>query len=240
MSVWDRLYNYEVKNMASVTVSGFLNCSDGTVIPLQNTSQAEGTEFTLQTNATYTVSQQNVGDYAPGRTIISGSIQAPNGISYAYILRQGLVAAILPVSIKGTSGAGGFPLCAPFTLQPGDQVRCLHLTATARNLAVCVYTNRGVSRIFTVTPSGAATNEPVDLQTGNSVGDTLQGQVVTKAFVTSVDGSKIDGGGCLMLNEAGTVSGAIPANNPINSDVYYSMVSIPCALNYAWTVVTTS
>ena len=52
--------------MASVTVSGFLNCSDGTVIPLQNTSQAEGTEFTLQTNATYTVSQQNAGDYAPG------------------------------------------------------------------------------------------------------------------------------------------------------------------------------
>ena len=43
-----------------------------------------------------------------------------------------------------------------------------------------------------------------------------------------------------MLNEAGTVSGGIPANNPINGVVYYSMVSIPCALNYDWTVVTTS
>jgi len=226
--------------MANVTISGFLNCTDGTVIPLQNTSQAEGTEFTLQTNATYTVTQQNAGDYAPGRTIVSASIQSANGISYAYILRNGLVAAILPVSVKGTSGMGAFPLCAPFTLQPGDQIRVLALAAASRNLAVCVYTNRGVSRIFVVTPSGGATNTPVDLQTGNSVGDTLQGQIIMKAFVTSVDGSKIDGGGCLMLNEAGTVSGGIPANNPINDDVYFSTVNIPCALNYNWTVVTTS
>ena len=226
--------------MANVTVSGFLNTSSGMVIPLQNTSQAEGTEFTLQTNATYTVTQQNIGDYAPGQTIVSGSIQAPNGISYAYILRNGLVAALIPVSVKGTSCEAPLPLCAPFTLQPGDQVRVLHLAAAARNLAVCVYTNRGVSRIFTVTPSGAATNTPVDLQTGNSVGDTLQGQVVMKAFCTSVDGAKIDGGGCLMLNETGTVSGGIAANNPINAPVNFASVAIPCALNYNWTVVTTS
>lgn len=226
--------------MADVTVSGYLNCTDGTVIPLQNTSQAEGAEFSLQTNTTYTVSAQNVGDYAPGKTIVSGSVQAPNGCSYAYILRQGLVLGLIPISNKGVSGAGALPLCAPITLQPGDQLRVLALAASARNAAVCVYTNRGVSRIFVVTPSGAATNEPVDLQTGNSVGDTLQGQQIVKAFVTSIDGTKIDGGGCLMLNEAGTVSGGIPANNPAAEAVYFSNVNIPCALNYKWTLVTSS
>ena len=124
MSDWDRQYNYEVKKMASVTVSGFLNCADGTVIPLQNTSQAEGTEFTLQTNATYTVSQQNIGDYAQGKTVTSGLVTSDNSIAYAYILRQGLVAVTLPIGSRtaGGSGANPLPLCKAFTLQPGDKV----------------------------------------------------------------------------------------------------------------------
>ena len=225
--------------MANVNVSGFLNCSDGTVIPLSATL-AEGTESNLTTNTTYTVAASNIGDFAPGKTVVSGSIQGQNGIAYAYILRQGLVAAIIPVSKKGISGDGAYPLCAPFTLQAGDILRCMANTATDREAAVCVYTNRGVSRIFVVTPSGGATNEPVDLQTGNGLGDTLQGQVIVKAFCTSIDGNKIDGGGSLALNEKGIPVGAVPANSPLSSAVYFSNVSIPVALNYKWTLVTSS
>jgi len=226
--------------MANVTISGYLNCTDGTVIPLQNTSQAEGTEFDLKTNVTYTVSASNVGDYAPGKVIVSGSIQAANGIAYCYILRQGVIAALLPVSVKGASGLAAMPLCQPFQLQPGDVVRCMANSASDREAALCVYTNRGVSRIFVVTPSGAATNEPVDLQTGNSLGDTLQGQVILKAFCTSVDQSKIDGGGAVALNQEGIPVGVVPANSPIVESVYFSNVQIPVALNYTWSLVTTS
>lgn len=225
--------------MANVNVSGFLMCSDGTNIPLSATL-AEGTESNLTVNTTYGVSASNIGDFAPGKVVISGTIQAQNGIAYAYILRQGLIAAILPVSVKGISGAGPMPLCAGFQLQAGDVVRCMANTASDRECAISVYTNRGVSHIFAVTPSSGTTNEPVSILTGNSLGDTLQGQVIMKAFCTSVDGNKIDGGGALALSEKGIPVGGLPANNPAAAPVTFSHVSIPVALNYKWTLVTSS
>lgn len=223
--------------MATVNVSGILNCSDGTTIPLE-ASIAEGTESNLTTATEYTIAASQVGDFAPGKTVISATIQADHNISYCFILRQGLIATILPVSVKGLSGSGPLPLCAPFTLQPGDIVRVMPNTAADRECAISVYTNRGVYRIFKV-DSASGNVEPVDLQTGNSVGDTLQGQVITKAFCTSGslgNSELIDNGGALMLNEKGMPVGVVPANSPANQPVYWSNVRIPCALNYAWRI----
>ena len=223
--------------MANVNVSGALMCSDGTLIPLEATI-AEGTESNLTTATEYTIAASNVGDYAPGKTVVRATIQADHDISYAYILRQGLIATTLPVSVKGLSGEGPLPLCAPFTLQPGDIVRVLPVTAASRATATCVYTNQGVYRIFDV-DSASGNVEPVDLQTGNSVGDTLQGQVIVKAFCTagSLGNSElVDNGGALMLNEKGMPVGIVPANSPANQPVYWSDVSIPVALNYKWRI----
>lgn len=224
--------------MASVTVSGALFCSDGTVIDLEATL-VEATESNLTVNTTYSVTASNIGDYAPGKTITGGYVQGHNGISYAYVLRQGLVEGIVPVCMKGLTPAN-WPLCRPITLQPGDILRCMTNTASDRELALCVYTNKGVSRIFTVTPSSATTNEPIDLQTGNGLGDTLTGQIIVKAFCSSVDGNKINGGGAVAVNEKGMPVGVVPANNPQSTPLYFSSVSIPVALNYQWAVVTTS
>ena len=99
--------------MANVNVSGILQCSDGTIIPLDATL-AEGTESNLTTNTDYTVSASNVGDYAPGKVITHGFIQADHDISYAFILRQGLIATILPVGVKGLAGSAPSP-CVPLS-----------------------------------------------------------------------------------------------------------------------------
>jgi len=227
--------------MANVNVSGILQCSDGTIIPLDATL-AEGTESALTTNTDYTVTASNVGDYAPGKVITSGYIQADHDISYAYILRQGLIATILPVGVKGLAGSAPLPLCQPFQLQPGDIVRCLAVTAASRTTATCIYTNQGVYRIFDV-DSASGNVEPVDLQTGNSVGDTLTGQVIIRAFTTSGslgNSELIDAGGCLMLNEKGMPVGAVPANSPANQPVFWSSVSIPVALNYVWRITSSA
>ena len=227
--------------MANVNVSGILTCSDGTIIPLSATL-AEGTESNLTTNTSYTINASNVGDYAPGKVITHGFVQADHDISYAYILRQGLIATILPVGVKGLAGSAPLPLCAPFQLQPGDIVRCLAVTAASRATATCVYTNAGVYRIFDV-DSASGNVEPVDLQTNNSVGDTLQGQTIIKAFVTagSLGNTElVDGGGALMLNEKGMPVGAVPANSPANQPVYWSDVSIPVALNYKWRITSSA
>ena len=217
--------------MATNTVVGVLVCRGGTNIPLK-AEIAEGTESNLTTDTAYTVSAQNVGDYAPGQTVTSGLVCAPNGIAYAYILRQGLVAALIPVGIMGSAFQNS-PLCAPFTLQAGDIVRVMSNTAADREAALCYYTNRGVSRIAVVTPSGAATNELVDLQTGNSIGDTVQGQVITHAFSTSVDGSKIETSGAYVVDALGNVIGSVPMVNPgAGQQPMFNRCSIPVNLNY--------
>jgi hypothetical protein len=226
--------------MATNTVSGFLNCSDGTSIPLK-AELAEGTESNLTVNSTYAVaSGVNIGDYASGKTIVSGNVMSANGISYCYVLRQGLIAAIIPVNIEGVMCNGNTPLWNSLTLQAGDVVRCMNNTAADRECAVSLITAAGTNRIFVATPSGAATNLLLDLQTGNGLGATLQNEKIVRAFGTSVDGALVDGGGAVAVNEVGQVVGVVPLSDPSESQPMTSDVSIPVALNYAWQVVTTA
>lgn len=228
--------------MADVNVTGTLLCTDGTVIPLLDADMTEGTEEALETNAAYTIQAANIGDMFPGKTIYAASVEADHNIAYAYVLRQGLIATIFPVSVKGSSGNGPLPLCAGFTLQPGDICRVMVNTAADRQCAISVYTNRGVYRIFTI-DSAADNVEPVDLQTGNSLGDTLQGQVIVKALCTSgsvANSEKISSGGALALDEKGQPVGVVPSNSPINGVVTWSDCRIPVALNYSWRITSTS
>ena len=216
--------------MATNTVNGVLVCRDGTNIPLK-AELAEGTESDLTTDTTYTVSAQQIGDYGLGKTVLSGLVVADNGIAYAYILRQGLVAALIPVGVKGVAYSAS-ELCAPFTLQAGDILRVMNNTAADREAAFCYYTNRGISRIAVSTPTGAATNELVDLQTGNSIGDTVQGQTIIKSFCTSVDGSKVETPGAVVVDALGNVVGGVPMVNPSASQPMFMRYSIPVNLNF--------
>jgi len=217
--------------MATNTTTGVLVCSDGTNIPLK-TELVEGTESALKTDSVYTVSSMNVGDYAPGKTVVSGLVSCDNGVGYCYILSQGLVAAIIPWSVKGAVSDGSPALCQPYTLRAGDIVRCMNNTAADREASMAVYTASGVSRIFKVTASGGATNELLDLQTGNSIGDTLQGQRITKWFGTSVDGAKIETQGFFVVDALGNVVGSCSATNPIVQQPLFSFAATNIALNY--------
>jgi hypothetical protein len=216
--------------MATNTVVGNLVCSDGTNIPLK-AEIAEGTESDLTTDTVYTVSAQNVGDYAPGKRIVSGIVAADNSISYAYILSQGLVAAIIPVGAKGQAQFQD-QLCAPYTLRAGDKVRVMSQTSSDRGAALCVYTASGTSRIFVDTPTGAATNEMLDLQTSNSIGDTLQGQRIVKAFATSIDGNKVETPGVVVVDNLGNVVGSVGFAAPNLQQPQFTAKSIPVALNF--------
>jgi len=217
--------------MATNTVVGSLTCSDGTTIPLK-AEIPEGTETDLTTDTVYTVSAQNVGDYKPGGVIIAGSVQFDNGGQYAYVLSQGLVAALIPWGVKGYFQ--DVPaLCKPYRLQAGDKIRVMNQTAADRGAALAVYTNTGRSRIFTDTPTGGATNELTDLQTGNSVGDTLQGERIQKWMGSSVDGPKIETSGFYVVDALGNVVGACPAADPsFNQPQFSQAYNVPIALNY--------
>lgn len=225
--------------MANVTITGYARTAVGDQIPLRTDSVAEGTETTITTDSNLTTTAQDVGTYKPGSTVVSLELFAPNGISYAYILRQGVILAWGSVNVAGVNNSE-LLLCQPVVLRPGDTVRCLPLAAASRNAALCVYTNMGMSRIFVGTPSGAGTTNLMDLQdSANSIGDTLQGQLIVKAMFTSVDGGSIvSSGGAWIRNASGQLAGAVPASNPISAEPHLSKVAIPIALNYNASVVT--
>ncbi len=217
--------------MATNTVVGSLTCSDGTTIPLK-AEIAEGTESDLTTDTVYTVSAQNVGDYKPGGVVTAGSVWCDNGFAYAYILSQGLIAAVIPGGVKGIQQDVP-PLCAPYQLKAGDKVRVMNNTAADREAAMWAYTASGVSRIFVVTPTGGATNELVDLQTSNSIGDTLQGQRIVKWAGTSIDGAKIETSGFYVVDALGNVVGACPVADPSKDQAQFvPAYNVRVALNY--------
>jgi len=223
--------------MATNTVTGNLVCSDGTNIPLK-LDLVEGTETNLTTDTAYTVTAANVGDFAPGKTVVGGLVSCDTGVGYCFILSQGLVASIIPWSIKGAVTDGQPALCQPYTLKAGDIVRCMSQTAADRGASAGVYTARGVSRIFHVTPTGGATNELVDLQTGNSIGDTLQGDRVVKWFGTSVDGAIIETQGFYAVDALGNVIGSCSATDPATQQPAFAMASVPIQLNYKFQFLT--
>ena len=224
--------------MANVTVSGYLRTPSGDQIPLRNDGQAEGTAFTLTTDTNLTTTAQNIGNYKPGATVVSGEIFAPNGVSYAYILRQGIIVGWMIPNKNGVSNREQ-PMSMPVVLRPGDTLRVLVIAAASRNAALLVKTSAGMSRIFVGTPSGAATTNLLDLQDSTSIGDTLQGQTIVQAAFLSVDGSKIvSSGGAWIRNASGQLAGSVPASNPTAVEPMISSVSIPIELNWTATVVT--
>ena len=217
--------------MATNPVEGVLRASNGMMIPLE-AEIAEGTESSLTTNTTYTVTAQSAGDYGQGMTITHGMVFCDNGASYAYVLSQGLVAVTIPIGVKGV-GSAMPALPKPYTLKPGDSVRVLNLTAAARNAALSVYTNTGECRIFVGTPSGSGSQALLDLQTSNTIGSTLQGQNIVSATFTSIDGAKVETPGAIIVSDANNVVGAVPMSNPAKTQPLDAPVfGAPIALNY--------
>jgi len=224
--------------MANVSVVGYLRTNTGDQIPLRTDSVAEGTETTITTDANLTTTSQSVGTYKPGATVMSGEIMAPNGVAYAYILRQGIVLSIIVPNVAGVSNQEAM-LSSPVVLRPGDEVRVLVSTAASRVASLLVKTSQGNSRIFIGTPSGAGTTQLLDITDSNAIGDTLQGQVITEACLLSVDGSKIvSSSGVWIRNASGQLAGSVPASNPAKVEPMWSSVSIPIELNFTASVVT--
>ena len=225
--------------MANTTVIGYARTTSGDQIPLRVDSQAENSEFSLTTDTNLTVTAQDIGTYKPGATVTSLEVFGVNGISYCYILRQGTILSWGSVNVAGVNNQE-IALCAPVTMRPGDTVRVLTLAAANRNAALCVYTSSGIARIFVGTPSGAGTTTLTDLQdSNNGIGDTLQGQTIVKAMLTSVDGSKIvSSGGAWIRNASGQLAAVVPASNPIKAEPMISSVNIPIQLNWSASIVT--
>lgn len=117
--------------MTTQNVVGALRCTDGTVIPISGSVtdalviNGSGTATEIKTDATWTAAAQSVGDYAQGKTVVSAIITSKTFCQFAYVLRNGMVWAILPTASRSAGGSGAYgdlPLCAGWQIIPGDKV----------------------------------------------------------------------------------------------------------------------
>ena len=199
---------------------------------------AEGTLSEIQTSATYTVTAQSLGTYAPGKTLVSLYAYAQNSAAYCYVLRQGLPIFFGSVGKSGVVSYGNKVFPKTVTLQPGDTVQVLALTGTNRTCSFIAHCSDGTQRVFTATPSGAATTSLTDTITGNQIGETLQGKKITHAMALSVDGTKIVSGGVVIVNAQGAVVGVMGVGSPADAQVCFSPFNTGIGLNFDAQIVT--
>lgn len=232
--------------MANFVVTGSIRFSDGTSVPLLNAAMAESatglaaTSVELQTSAAYTVSAQSIGSYAQGKTMVSAQILSTHSVTNAYIDRQGLPLAFLAGCGAGVSSQGLVPTKA-VRFQPGDTIQVCCSAAATRTMALTVRTNRGEERCFVGTSAGGDTTSLVDQTTGNSIGETLQGQTITSAMCSSVDGIKItSGGGAVILNAQGAVVGSVNACDDGLAQPDWVPMNTTIQLNFAAQYITSA
>jgi hypothetical protein len=229
--------------MANVQVTGSIRFSDGSTAPLLNASMAEGTLSELQTDSGFTTVAQTLGSYAPGKTVVAGLVSADNNASYAYILRQGVILATIPVAATGSVSKGELPM-KRVTLMPGDSIQVMAVTAADREISVYAHCSDGTQQIFAVTPSGAATNTLTSVITGNGLGETLQGKTINELMVNGpsiAEMAKISSaGGVVFLNAQGSPIGAAQATSVANVQSMPFPFNTQVQLNFALQCVTTA
>ena len=209
------------------------------------TTVTDGTESEVKTSGVVSaaggVSAQSLGTFADGK-VITQIIQPPAAatkIIYAYISRRGEIAKVLPV-VSGIVVSQPQP-CA-FRLQAGDTLRVLTAASnTNRAAAYNVVTNQGVNAIFTVTPTGAATNQLTHILTGQTIGESLNGQSIAMHFFNSTDGAKYRGGSALILSDRGLPVGSCIATSQTDLQISPNMMGLcGIALNFQAVCITTS
>jgi hypothetical protein len=229
--------------MASVQVTGSIRFSDGSSVPLLNASMAEGTLSELQTDSGFTTVAQGLGSYAPGKTVVGGLVSAANNCSYAYILRQGVILATIPVSAAGATSNGQMPI-KNVRLMPGDTVQVMCVTAADREISVYCHCTDGTQQIFAATPSSGATNTLTSVITGNGLGETLQGKTINEVYVNGPSAANVakisSAGGVVFLDAQGSPIGAAHATVVAAAQSKPIAFNTNVQLNYALQCVTTS
>jgi len=101
-----------------------------------------------------------------------------------------------------------------------------------------LYTNRGESRVFALdaTDSTSSYAELVSVVDGNSLGDSLQGQTITKAM--AVCENFVYSPGIVVVDNQNNVLGSIGAESPEQVQPQWQSVNIPVQLNYKIQVLT--
>jgi len=106
--------------------------------------------------------------------------------------------------------------------------------------SVMVTTASGTNRIFAadVTDSGSTYGELTDVITGNSLGDSLQGERIVKAMGSCEN--FIISPGIVFVDNQNNIIGTVGAGQPEQAQPQWQSVNIPVQLNYKCKVLTSA
>ena len=104
--------------------------------------------------------------------------------------------------------------------------------------SVYLYTASGEQRVFAVDSADSTSTyaELVSVIDGNSLGDSLQGQVIVKAM--AVCENFVYSPGIVFVDNQNNVLGTVGAENPEQVSPTWQTVKIPVQLNYKCKVLT--
>jgi len=203
--------------MANVQSYGMLIDQHGRTIPVLNTATTEATLDEVKTSATWTGSAQVVGTYADqmGNFVLTrGGWIGETDTAYNFIRSAGTIKAVLPQGSGKDGGPGPLPSPIPYPklLASGDQLMVMANSVSDREASVAVACTSGEYHVFAVTPSGASSglgHEFVSVLTGESLGTTLQGRVLSHWYAYAGNNDAELTSSVMFVNGSGNAIGSI-------------------------------
>lgn len=227
--------------MANVQSYGQLIGSRGQVIPILNTATTEATLDEVRTDGTWTGSAQVVGTYADQMgnfTLVAGGWIPETDSTYNFIRSAGTIKCVLP---QGSGKDGGCsplpgPIPYPKALASGDQLMVMCNSVTDREASVAVACSSGEYHVFAVTASGASTglgHEFVSVLTGESIGTTLQGRLMTHWYAYSGNNDAELTSSVMLVDGSGVAFGSLGFTNSGGSTAcnFAASGGLPISLN---------
>jgi len=176
--------------MTTQSVNVFFQTQSGKAISLNDESVTDGTaqEILSGGNGLNLVSGVSLGQFAEGEILTHGMAVFSDAGVYAYILDpNGKI--IMPISIGPDVGLNQVqPLCRPIRMVTGMTCQILSVDtggASSPNSGVGVYCSDGSVEYFTAQATNNTTVQFASVQTSQSIGQTLSGKTIVKAFVNT-------------------------------------------------------
>ena len=225
--------------MANVNVYGGVKDARGRIIPMHNAATTEATLDEVLTDSSLVGSQQSLGTYGDqlGNYVCrSGGVSMETDSTYNFVRSAGIIQGVFPQASNKAGGCSPMPAPVPypFRLASGDQLMVMVNAITDREASLSVACSNGEYHVFSVTPSGSSDfHEFVSVLTGNGIGETLQGRVVTHWYAYSGNNDAELTSLVNVVNGSGVPIGTVGFNNSGGSTscTFQPSGGVPIALN---------
>lgn len=227
--------------MANVQSYGQLISSRGVIIPILNTATTEATLDEVLSDPLWVGSAQTVGTYADqtGNFVLSRcGWLAETDATFAFIRSAGRIKCAVPFGSGKDGGCMPLPAALPYPkkLDSGDQLMVMCNAVTDREASLSVACTNGEYHVFAVTPTGASSgqgHEFVSVITGNGIGETLQGRVVSHWMANAGNNDAELTSSVMLLDGSGVPVGSLGfnASGGAAATVFVPSGGVPIHLN---------